>query len=138
MEILRALLSVVIAVTQLAVGAVVIGFLPALWIIARSKRKGMLLRWIGFWLISMGALYGTVVGMEAWREWLGPRRDKPHGRYVGYFVGVMFACYTFAEPLRLAHNRLRPGNQPDNEQNEGRDRKRKRRKKRRRTNNYDV
>lgn len=96
-----------IAFLQVATATVAIGTLPALWILAKERRFGLLLKWLIIAaLFTTAAVYGLPLAHAAWKAYT-QKAFKLVAMGMGYFVSALFVPYLLPEPLRLARNSLR-------------------------------
>jgi hypothetical protein len=118
-----------IAVAHVLTAALAIGILPALWILFRGRRWGLVIKW-GF--VAAVCLTAAVYALPlASREWKKAAEKGNGYRFtgvlVGYAITALFAPMIIPEPLRIAKRRLRNKDRERGEDKKSRRRRRKRR-----------
>lgn len=122
-EIKNFIVPFLIATSQMLCAALAIGMLPGLWLLIRSGRWWLLLKWLVVAAIAgTAAVYALPLALEAWKEKAG---DLFHATslWTGYLLTLLFVPMIIPEPLRLARRRTRK-EQPE-EKNRRKRRKRR-------------
>jgi hypothetical protein len=122
-EVKRFIIPFFTAMFQVLTSALAIGMLPALWILIRGHRWGMVLKW-GFVLVLAltAAVWALPLAHQEWKEY-ALKGFRYSAMWLGYSITGLFAPMIIPEPLRIAKRRLRK----DRPEEKNRRRRRKRR-----------
>lgn len=104
------LLNAILTVGLLTLG---VGLLPALWIFAKARRTGLVVRCA----VVAAACFVLAFAVLPWLEekW-SPRRRADYTKktkWIGFIITVPFALALLPEPLRLARRRVRNEPKPE-------------------------
>jgi hypothetical protein len=96
-----------IAVFQMLFAALAIGMLPGLWVVIRSGRWGMILKWTIVTAIAvMASVYALPLALHEWKA-AATTRFHSNSLWMGYLLTLLFVPMIIPEPLRMARRRTR-------------------------------